>query len=375
MIEHSNVIYMPNISALGGIETYVWELVKKYHDLDIAVVSKYCDAKQAKRIRKYCKLYIHTNERIKCDVAIINYDISIIDYIDEGAKIYETIHGDYSNRQIYNFTPPTHPRITAYIALTKYLQKSVIDLIHKDNVIQSYNPLTVSTEKPIIIVSATRLHKNKGLDRMKALVTALDSRKINYIWYIFTGDIQDSRDKLKSNNVVILENRLDVDRWINQADYVCLLSDSEALSYTISEGLYRNIPVIVTPLPYLKEIGVEHGKNAYIMEYDCSNVDEIADNITNIPKFTFNKMEDKYRELFTNKKSNYKEEAMIEVKCIYPGGYDDIEEGRHINEGEIFETNKERAEYLAKNNAVVIIKKETPVEPKKKGKSGKKKDE
>ena len=29
-IRHSNIIYMPNISELGGIETYVYEMVKKY---------------------------------------------------------------------------------------------------------------------------------------------------------------------------------------------------------------------------------------------------------------------------------------------------------------------------------------------------------
>ena len=82
MIEHANIIFMPTISALGGIETYVYELVKKYKDLDIAVVSNSCEENQAKRIRKYCKLYIHHGEQIKCKVAIINYDQSIIKYIN-----------------------------------------------------------------------------------------------------------------------------------------------------------------------------------------------------------------------------------------------------------------------------------------------------
>ena len=31
VIKHSNIIFMPTISKLGGIETYVYELVKKYH--------------------------------------------------------------------------------------------------------------------------------------------------------------------------------------------------------------------------------------------------------------------------------------------------------------------------------------------------------
>ena len=85
-IKHKNIIFMPTISALGGIETYVYEMVKKYKDLDIAVVSKTCDVLQAKRIRKYCPLYIHKNEKIECDVAIINYDTSIIDYISNNTR-------------------------------------------------------------------------------------------------------------------------------------------------------------------------------------------------------------------------------------------------------------------------------------------------
>lgn len=352
-IKYTNIIYMQTISALGGIETYVYELVKKYGNLDIAVVCKSCDKLQARRIREICPLYIHTNQRIECKVAIINYDVSIIDYINEDAEIYEAIHGDYSN-PIYTFKPPTHPRIKAYIALTEYLQGKVKELVNLDNVMVSYNPLTITNkEKPLILVSATRLHEHKGKKRMEKLVQELDKRGINYIWYIITGDI----GGINSPNVIFIKNRLDVDKWINQADYVVLLSDSEALSYTINEALYRDIPVICTPLPYLKEIGVEDGKNAYIMEFDCSNVEDIADKITNVPKFKFKQLEDKYGELFKDVKSKYQEEKkkMVNVKCIMHEGYDDVELGRHINYQEEYVVDKVRANYLEDNNAIIIL--------------------
>ena len=355
IIEHSNIIYMPNISELGGIETYVYEMVKKYQHLDIAVVSKQCDMKQAQRIRQYCKLYIHTNQQIKCDVAIINYDTSIIPFISENARIYETIHGDYSQTQIYKFKPPTHPRITGYIAITKFLQGKIKDILQVDNVLMSYNPLTIDDkEKPLILVSATRLHKNKGKDRMKCLASKLDQAGIDYIWYVFTND----NEEIQSPNVIFLKNRLDVNRWVAQADYVVLLSDSEALSYTLNEGLYRNIPVICTPLPYLDEIGVKNGLNAYIMAFDCSNVDDIVKNIKKIPKFTFNKMQDKYADIFTKNKSRYEEEKSMKakVKCIMLEGYYDTVLGRDIAYGEEFEVDKIRAEYLEQNKAVKILK-------------------
>ena len=58
MIEHTNILYMQTISELGGIETYVYEVIKKYKDLDIAVVCKSCDPKQMKRL-KYLKNMKH----------------------------------------------------------------------------------------------------------------------------------------------------------------------------------------------------------------------------------------------------------------------------------------------------------------------------
>lgn len=343
-------------------------MVKKYKDLDIAVVSKVCDKIQAQRIRKYCKLYIHTNQRIECKVAIINYDTSIIDYINKDAKIYETIHGDYSNIEVYKGKkPPTHDRITGYIAITKYLQGKVKELIHKDNVIMCYNPLTVEQEeKPLILVSATRLHKYKGVARMQKLVDALDNAGINYIWYVISNDI----DVIKNHpNLIFIKNRLDITKWLTQADYVVLLSDSEACSYTLNEALYRNIPIISTPLPYLEEIGVKDGINAYIMEFDCSNVDEIASKIKNIPKFEFIKLKDDYMNIFSESQSRYEEERRmkVKVKAIIDfsfGRFNEIEnlirssekkEDGYLYKNDIFICSREIADYLEENNAIEII--------------------
>lgn len=366
MIEHSNIIYMPNISELGGIETYVYELVKKYKDLDIAVVSKRCDEKQAKRIRKYCRLYIHTNQKIKCDVALINYDQSIINYIEDGADIYQVIHADYTN-SIYTpqQKPKPHPRIKAFIAITEFLKDRMSDSLKPNNTILCYNPLTVDKEKPIIIVSATRLHEHKGKSRMQKLASELDRVGVNYLWIVITGDV----GCIDSPNVVFINNRLDISKWLSMATYVALLSDSEACSYTLSEALYRNIPILSTPLPYLKEIGVEDGKNAYIVEFDCSNISDVAKKITNVPKFEFNKMKDSYDKIFTDVKGSYQEymKKKVKVKCIQK--YFDIEENEwkvpnltdgyyepenHPNRMQ-WETNMIRAEELAEKGLVRII--------------------
>lgn len=176
MIEHSNIIYMPNISALGGIETYVYELVRKYKDLDICVVTKRIDEKQQKRLKELCPVYIHTNQKIQCDVAIINYDISIIDFINKDAKIYQVIHGDYSNKA-YTCKPPTDPRITKSIGITKHICETYKELIQSNDVILSYNPLTIEDEDYLTLVSATRLSRVKGKDRMIKLRWSIKQKR------------------------------------------------------------------------------------------------------------------------------------------------------------------------------------------------------
>lgn len=352
MIKHSNIIYLNYISEIGGVETFVYEMVKKYKDLDIAVVYKQGNNKQLERLKKYCRCYKHTNEEIECDVAIINYDISIIDFIKENAKIYQVVHGDYENKS-YTMKPPTHERIYKYITITNYLFDSFKKITGRENVIMSYNPLTLEDNKKLVLFSATRLSPIKGKSRMIRLANELDKQRIDYIWYIFTND----EKAIPNENVIYMKPRLDVSYWLKQADYLVQLSDTEACSYSINEALYRNIPVIVTPLPYLKEIGVENRKNAYILEFDCSNIEDVVKNIKNIPKFEFKKLEDKYKDLLKESKSHYEEDKKmkVKVKCILKGGYDDIKLKRHIDENEEYIVDFERANYLKDNNAVEIL--------------------
>lgn len=364
MIEHDNIFYIRDLSEIGGVETFIWEMVKKYQSYDIAVVYKTAHRKQLERLDKYCMCYKHTNQKIKCKTAIINWDTSIIEYIEDGADIYQTIHGDYSN-PVYTWRPLTHPRIKKYICITKHVLKTFSELMKVDNVMLGYNPLSIDQQdKLLILVSATRLSPIKGKNRMIKLADALTAAGINYIWYIFTNDT----DAIKNDNVVYMKPRLDVGKWIAKADYVVQLSDTEACSYTINEALYRNIPVITTPLPYLEEIGVKDGVNAYILDFDCNNMKHIVDNIMNIPKFNFKRLEDSYDGLLSHRPSHFMEDKFMKVKVEALGTYKqfnviDTELGRVPEEGEQFEITKERLNILSGNNELgkVFVKIVEPV--------------
>lgn len=341
IIKHSNILYIKDISALGGVETWAYELAKKYHNLDLAVVVKTIDFHQLQRLSKLVPVYRHTNQKIECDVAVINYDVSIIPYIDAKVGIYQTIHGDYEN-PAYHWSSPTSPKIKEYICITDYLMDSVKRITGNTNLRLSYNPLTPDkVDKPLVLLSATRLSPIKGLDRMKKLAKALDETGVNYVWFVFTN----SSDEIGSHNVVYMKNTLNTSKWYELADYVVQLSDTEACSYTIAEALFRNKPIIVTPLPYLEEIGVKDGKNAYIMEFDCSNVDDIVKKIVNVPKFNFKRWEDDYGNIFTDKKKVDVFGPEVEVTSVK--AYYDMELGKPVMAGAKMKVNTERAYFLA----------------------------
>lgn len=350
MIEHDNIIYISYISEIGGVETFCYELAKKYKDRDVAVVCKSIDKGQLKRLSKICWVYRHKDQYIKCKTAIINYDTSIIKYICDEADIYQTIHADYEH-SFYKDKFPQHDRIKAYIGITKHIVESFKRCTGRQNCILGYNPLTIDKDdKYLTLVSATRLSAIKGKKRMEALCSALDKAGINYIWYVFTNDT----DAINSPNVVYMKPRLDVSRWIEKADYVVQLSDTEACSYTINEALYRNVPVIVTPLPYLEEIGYKDGKTGYTLKFDCSNLDEVVEKIQDVPSFNFKRLEDIYGNLFTTKETLFKEDNM-KSKVICKEAYFDILLNRLIERDETIVVDNERAEHLTSLGLVELV--------------------
>ena len=52
IIKHANIFYVKEIHKIGGVETYVYELAKKYKMYDIAVVCKSVSKKKKKMSNK-----------------------------------------------------------------------------------------------------------------------------------------------------------------------------------------------------------------------------------------------------------------------------------------------------------------------------------
>lgn len=354
MIEHDNIFYVRNINKIGGVETYVYELAKKYKDKDIAVVCKTVAPKQKERLKKFCKVYIHKNQQIKCKVIITNWDTSIIDYVNEDAKFYTVLHTDYSHPS-QGVLPIDNPRIT-YIGITDISKKNFEKLSGIDRTILCRNPLSIEEyKKPLVLMSATRLTPEKGGQRMLALANQLDKLCVDYIWFIFTTDEYKNNPVWKNENVIKMDNRLDLSYFYNLADWYIQFSEVEGDSYSLKEALYRNIPIAVCELPYFKEIGIENNKNALYLNLDCSNVEELANKIRKPLKFNFEPIKDEYDKIIVDGKSHYEEDLKMKVKVKAIINFTDMEDNKKRIINEEWICSMDRAEYLKDNKAIEIV--------------------
>jgi glycosyltransferase involved in cell wall biosynthesis len=310
-MKYTNIFYIPHFNIIGGIETYAYELAKKYKDKDITFVYsvKDSDGKQLNRIRQYARvLYIapNSNEKIKCKRLFIMYRCNLD--LFEADEIIQIIHADYKAQSL---KPNKDERIDKYYGVSKAVADIFKELSGKD-VKVCYNPLTLEKPKKILkLISATRLTKEKGKERMIKLANELDKAKIPYEWRIFTNDTL----PIPNENVLYMKPRLDIRDYIADSDYLVQLSDTEAFSYSVLESLSLGTPVIVTNIPSFKEMGVKNGINGYILDFSMKDI-PIHDIYEKVPKFTFKAPKDIYDELIIDSKSTYNPKELVQCRAL-----------------------------------------------------------
>lgn len=291
------VFYVRHIFQIGGVETFLFEIAKKYKDRDICIYYEKADLEQLNRLRKYvrCRQF-KKGDKIKCDVLITNYRADFAENV-EAKHYYTIIHADHITQ---NFAPTLHPKIEKYYGVSENACKSFTKITGIPCEL-FVNPLTVEPPRRVLhLLSATRLSPEKGKDRIVKLGEMLDRYGIPYLWTIFTTDTEE----IDNPNIVYMEPRLDIRNYIADADYLVQLSSSEARSYAVSEALALGTPCIVSEHPSFAFQGVENGKTGYILPYDMIEI-PIDDIYNHIPEFEPVKIVDRYGELIDKSKSTY----------------------------------------------------------------------
>jgi glycosyltransferase involved in cell wall biosynthesis len=345
-----NVFYFWHINIIGGIETFFYEMVKKYSDdHDITIVYRTGDEEQIRRLKKYVRVKKYNGETLECEKCFFNFNLDIIDNVK--AKEYiQILHGDYKAMGI---KPNMHPKINKYISVSETVQKSFKEITGIDSEL-IYNPIEVEEPKKVLfLISATRLTYEKGKERIIKLASKLDNDNIPYLWLIFT----DNTNEIVNPNVIYMKPRLDIIDYIKKADYLVQLSDAEGYCYSVVEALSVGTPVIVTDMPVMSEIGVNKD-NGFILDFNLSNVDTKAIYEKEF-NFKYEPPKSEWQKELIKSKSNYKEELKMKYLVEALNTYEErkIEDGvfkRILKAGEQFEVDKERLDVLLGDNTYKV---------------------
>ena len=269
--KRDTIIYFNTIHTIGGIETWIYNLGKRY---DFSVVYDKADKDQLERLADIgIETIWNVGQEIECNTLLFmlwdnNANI-------KAKKRYLFIHGLYNSMKEVG-TIPEYDEIYA-------VSKTAADRFYKTTGIKPkvmYNPIDIDIkQEPLILGVFSRLSKEKGKDRIKYLLDKLNEQNKPYLMLIFTDLPFDYP------GVVFMKPTLDNIGWIKKCDYVVQLSDTEAGSYTMQESLKVGTPLITTKLDILEEFGINES-NSKILEMNMSNLD--IDDLWNIPKFKWN---------------------------------------------------------------------------------------
>lgn len=368
-MQYSNVYYQEHIASIGGVETFLYELARKYKDRDLTIIYSSGDEKQIKRLKKYVRCIKFNGDPIECDKAFFNYSVKIIDKIK--AKEYiQIVHADFKDKSLKDYKPILSTKVQKYYAVSQNNAKSFKELTGKDIGI-AYNPILIEKEPRLMrLIAPQRLSNEKGGKRLEKLVTELDKAGIFYELTIFSND----KLSINSPNIIYRQPTLDIRKYICNSDYLVLLSDTEGFSYGLYESLSLGVPVIVTKLPVLDEIGINKN-NGFILEFDMSNLDvEAIYKKAGKFKFEYQQKQDIWGDLLTNKKSTYEEELDMKYKVEALDTYEkhrvtDVDLGYIPKAGETFIVDKERLDVLlgANSKGRVYVKVIEEIKPTKNG--------
>lgn len=330
------ILFIRYLHVIGGIETFVYRFAELMHkDIDLALVVENIDAAQKERIEQFIPVYKYNKKsEFRCDTLIM---LRVLDKIPRNITYKQSVQMCHACRTNKDWHIQQWSR---YIVNVSQASKDSFGMEAKDGIV-IHNPIGKNEKKALILVSATRIPApDKGMQeaRMKTLAEMLHEADIPFLWFIFSeGRFQDVPE-----GIVNVGMKQDMMPYIKSADYLVQLSDSEAWSYSILEALTQNVPVIVTPFPSAYEMGIEDGKNGYIVPF---NMEFDITKLLNRPSFTYEydneQIKKEWIQIFEHKTPAPKKTGVV-VRVVAP--YKDIYLGRILEAGEVVTMSEERAD-------------------------------
>lgn len=298
--KRDTIIYFNTIHIIGGIETWIYNLGKKY---EFSVVYDKADEKQLERLESIgIETIKNVGQPIECNTLLFmlhdnNANIT-------AKKRYLFIHGLYNTKKEVGDIPEYDKIYACSKVASEYFEKATGI---KPKVMYNIIDIDAQTE-PLILGVFSRLSKEKGKDRIIYLLDRLNEQNKPYLMLIFT----DLPFEYPDSRVVFMKPTLNNIGWMKKCDYILNPSDTEAGSYTLQESLKLGIPLIVTKLDILDEFNI-NDSNAKILEMDMSNLD--IDDLWNIPKVNWKEPISKEWEAIM-KKRVLREKRMVKPEVV-----------------------------------------------------------
>lgn len=271
------VLYIKKTNVIGGLETFIYNFCCNMHtEYNITVMAGIMAECQIERLKPLVRVVKGKDieKPIECDTLIM---MRILDEIPKNIKYKKVIRRIHSRKSHGVKDVPRDGDITVCVS------ESVRDDFNLTDSIVINNLSNITAKPSLLLMSATRIpapDKGDNEKRMRQLAAMLNAESIPYLWLNFSdGDLKDSPKNFYNMGV-----RMDIQNYMQMADYVCQLSSVESFGNTVLEALTLEVPVICTPVPSFLEMGVEDGVNGYVVPFD---MDFDVRKLLQIPAFYF----------------------------------------------------------------------------------------
>lgn len=286
MVNRRHIVYYKNIIYMGsfcnglfnGYITWLNEIGKAFPEYSITILYTKINELTKNRFEKYFRCIEYSDQiDYVCDSLVTTYSTyfyPINIYPTKENSIF--IHGnmsDYENSA--RFSDDIYDR---YVAVSKISRDTAYGYFPTNNIEYIYNPFSFDKDniKPhLTLISAIRNAPEKGMNHIKKAASILDKENIPYTWSVFTDVVEPNQGGLIFRNCVT--NVID---YIADADYLVQFSRTEALSYSLTEGLCTGTKIITTDIPAIHELNIIDNINGIIIpiEYFEDGNEELLKN-------------------------------------------------------------------------------------------------
>jgi glycosyltransferase involved in cell wall biosynthesis len=269
---------------IGGIETFLFNFVKKYRDRNITIMCNMIEPAQLANLSKYADIVIDDQKHFECDILILgNYDSGNILHRAKADKIYQMIHADLSGMKAShpdyaNLEWSKPARVDKVICVSETAAKGLQPFCKVEpEVIYNILDHDYEDEDGMTFITLSRATKEKGIWRMIEMAKKFKEEHKHFIWFVCCSLSQVKDPKLLGEiksipEFVIVPPSTTNKMLIRGCDYLVQLSDTESFCYSAFEALQRGVPVILTRFPEALNI-VKEGENGYLLNLDLSDLD------------------------------------------------------------------------------------------------------